>query len=399
MNDLSHKRARRLIQQERLKLQERADLGNHLQNCDGCHRYASIHLYLTENLHLEPARTTATPEFRMKIQSRARYLDRRNRIMKPVQALAGVAIVAIILFFGWLVLRPILTQEQGLSAVEPTELPSPASTSAMIAKPVAPKEGSVFNTEIAKGILYATVGDGNTRLDVHAPREPGPWPVVVLVHGYNATRYTTTSLAEVTASRGAVVYNINAAFTPKILHGIKRVACGVRYARATAADYGGDASRITLVGNNAGAALGLVVALAEEDFEGDCIMNEESAHIDVLVAYDGSFDHATSDPSTTYDLAYSEEEDPDLWLAINPYTHIGRNPELQVRLIAGDDTNPFPYDIPRQVSIDLHQALLYSGYDVTLTLLDVGHLQDYEDERTEAFNQIVDQAISSAYGP
>lgn len=318
--------------------------------------------------------------------------------MKPVQALAGVAILVIVLFLGWLVLRPVLTDEQQLSAVEPTVPPTLTSAPTVKAKPVAPAEGATFTTEVDNDILYATVDKANTRLEVHAPSDPGPWPVIVLVPGLNITRFNSTPLAKGLASRGAVVYNINVAFTENLLPGITRIACGVRFARATAADYGGDPRRITLVGSLGGASTGLLVALTGDDFEGDCIKNDEPAQIAAVVSYDDIFDYATSESYMSQ--INLKEENPDLWRKIDPYSHIGRNPDLQVRLISSNDSNKISaWVVNRQGIIDVHQALLDAGYDVTLTLLDGGFPTDSISPGTEAYKVVVDQAIESAYSP
>ncbi len=173
------------------------------------------------------------------------------------------------------------------------------------------------------------------------------------------------------ASEGAVVYNIDVRFTVPFITGIERIACAVRFARATAADYGGDPSWITLVGNSAGAATGMVVALAGEDFGGDCAVSDASALPDAVVAYEGRYDYATTaDATGSLDHTFLKDEDPELWHAINPYSYIGRNPELHVCLVHGDDEDAYWYDVPLEASIEFHEALADAGYDVELVVLE-----------------------------
>jgi hypothetical protein len=50
------------------------------------------------------------------------------------------------------------------------------------------------------------------------------------------------------------------------------------------------------------------------------------------------------------------EEDAELWESIYPYSYIGGNPDLVVRLIHGDDTDTAWYEIPRQDSVEFHRA-------------------------------------------
>ncbi len=103
--------------------------------------------------------------------------------------------------------------------------------------------------------------------------------MVVVVHGMLQGRSSCALFAEAIASQGAVVYNIGVPFTVPWGAGIECIACAVRFPRATAADYGGDPGRTTLVGNSAGAATGAVVALAGDDFDGDCVVRDASASL------------------------------------------------------------------------------------------------------------------------
>ncbi len=70
------------------------------------------------------------------------------------------------------------------------------------------------------------------------------------------------------------------------------------------------------------------------------------------------------------DYTILDEEDPELWEAVDPYCHIGMNPELQIRLVHGEDEDSAWYDVPLDVSADYYQALVDTGYDVELTVVD-----------------------------
>jgi dipeptidyl aminopeptidase/acylaminoacyl peptidase len=70
------------------------------------------------------------------------------------------------------------------------------------------------------------------------------------------------------------------------------------------------------------------------------------------------------------ELQALEQSDPDVWEAINPYSHLGRHPELIVRLIQGVDDDVSPFDVPPYVSEGFFEALSHAGYDVELTLVD-----------------------------
>jgi acetyl esterase/lipase len=167
------------------------------------------------------------------------------------------------------------------------------------------------------------------------------------------------------------VYNIDVTHgSPNLTSALERIACAVRFARATAADYGGDPSWITLVGHSAGAHDGAVIALAGDDFAGDCPVTDESALVDAFVAYEGPYDWTTTIYHSSFDYTSLKNEDPELGHAINPYSHIGLNSDLEVRLVHGDDEDVAWYDIPLEVSKEFHQALADAGYDVELIVVE-----------------------------
>jgi acetyl esterase/lipase len=279
----------------------------------------------------------------------------------------------------------------------PTTVSTSAPTSTTIPSPTATV--TPLTIEITEDIPYAYVDGDTTSLDVYAPSEPGPWPVIVTAHGWAQDQDFLMPLAEAIASRGAVVYNVNVDYGFPNLIGIKRIACAIRFARATAEDNGGDPNRITLVGSSLGAASGAVVALAGDDFEGDCVENDASALPDALVAFEGPYDYALKAYNPALDHTILEEEDPELWEAINPYSHIGRNPDLQVRLLHGEDEGSHWWDISPQVSIDFQQALKDAGYDVTLTIVEfTGHTALGWDG-SEVFQIAIQQTLEVAHNP
>ena len=155
------------------------------------------------------------------------------------------------------------------------------------------------------------------------------------------------------------------------------------------------------MGSSAGAATGAVAALAGDDFEGDCVVTDGSALPDALVAFEGPYDYAT----TVYrppapDHTILKDEDPELWEAINPYSHIGRNPDLQVRLVQGNDIDVAWYDVLPQVSVEFHQTLADAGYHVELIVVEGAHHTDltslYSDDFALTVQQVMELARSSS---
>ena len=139
----------------------------------------------------------------------------------------------------------------------------------------------------------------------------------------------------------------------------------------------------------------MVVALAGDDYARDCVATEGSAEADVLVGYEGAFDMANRSYDVV-DLTPLRDEDPELWRALDPYAHLGGNPDLVVRLVHGDDEDVAWYEMPRAVSAEFNQALREAGYDADLTLLDGLDHNAIKSPGSEAVVVIAQRAIDPA---
>jgi carboxylesterase type B len=128
---------------------------------------------------------------------------------------------------------------------------------------------------VTSDLLYATSLQPEAtswNLDIYTPNEATDSPVVVFAHGFKAVKEGHKRESQVLAENGAVVYTIT--WPTWILdlaerengQGYREMAevltCVIRYARATAPDYGGDPDRVILVGFSMGALKGSWVALA-----------------------------------------------------------------------------------------------------------------------------------------
>ncbi|MGH2595742.1 MAG: carboxylesterase family protein [Actinomycetota bacterium] len=179
-------------------------------------------------------------------------------------------------------------------------------------------------------------------LDVYAPTRAGSWPVVVLVHGGpcgTGCRDYLTKQASVLALEGIVVFNAD--YRDGDVPGVQRrdIACAISFARSTASQYGGDPSRVTLVGHSNGAYEGIFVALLGDSFHEPCLGTSASSAPDAFVGIAGGR--------------------PDAGVVAG----LGANPHLVVRLVIGTNDNHVPLDDPQR----LQEALRKSGYDSTFT--------------------------------
>jgi acetyl esterase/lipase len=203
------------------------------------------------------------------------------------------------------------------------------------------------------------------KLDVYSP---GDWPIVVLLHGGNLTKTAVNGLGKAIAQRGAVVftptYRSSQPFPPsdKVLGGIEDAACAVRFARANAGQYGAKSSaRVVLAGHSAGGALGLVVMLAGDDFQGDCLVNDGSALPDAFVGLDGAYDILPLVSQDALESAPFEE-----WKKFTPFTYVDRKPvrqDVSFYILCGSEGEL------RQMGLRMFQALQAAGYKAYLAFL------------------------------
>jgi acetyl esterase/lipase len=108
--------------------------------------------------------------------------------------------------------------------------------------------------------------------DVIAPTSAATLPTVVLLNGggklFTERRYQLPLAVEL-AKRGAVVFLIAYRGITTLnsdQDSVSDARCAIRYARAQTADYGGDPSRVVVVGHSQGGFLGIEIAIhAEED--------------------------------------------------------------------------------------------------------------------------------------
>ncbi len=193
--------------------------------------------------------------------------------------------------------------------------------------------------EVIRDIPYTS----QLNLDVYKPSEPGPWPVVVALHGGGQSKELFNVFSKRIAQLGAVV------FTPTwhssepqgdpltkeiIIAGDQDAACALRFARHRAKDYGGDPSRLVVVGYSGGGTAGAVIALAGDEFEGDCLISGYSSIPDAFIGVDGAYDLVECCvPDELY-----KQGSPEDWALIVPYTYLDRQPEnpaIKFSLIVG----------------------------------------------------------------
>jgi acetyl esterase/lipase len=223
-------------------------------------------------------------------------------------------------------------------------------------------------------------------LDVYSPVAVGDWPVAIVFHGGGDGKWAVGDLARAIAEQGAVVFAPTwrgSAPSPssRIGDGAEDAACAIRFARARAAKYGGDARRVVVAGHSAGGMIGALMMLAGDEFHGDCLVQQGSALPDAFVGIDGGYDPIPF---------FSDEvlkANPAECLKIDPFAYLDHPPvrdELVFELFVGS------YATSQQESQALRDALEAAGYSVSLTQIPGVDHNDMERPQPETVNAIAE---------
>ena len=202
-------------------------------------------------------------------------------------------------------------------------------------------------------------------IEVYGPREPGDFPVVVMLHGggwFGGSPASMEPLANSLASAGIVVFNS----TYRTSGGgypesFDDVACDIRYARSTAAEYTTSIRPLTVVAHSAGAHIGSVVSLAGDLFGQDCELGAEVT-VDRFVGLAGPYDPTLYSAVLSGYFGTSLEEDSAPWEAGSPYSYLDDNPLLKILLVHGTEDDL----VPIRSSELFAQAAADAGLDVAL---------------------------------
>jgi hypothetical protein len=262
----------------------------------------------------------------------------------------------------------------------PTAVPPPSAPTPTFIAPT-----PSHTVDVTKDIEYVDLVPADAsvqKLDVYAPSEPGPWPVLVLNHAWYHSKdeVVYANLAKDLAGRGLVVFvpsrRTNLA---TLAEGAKdngrdfrevqeSWACAIRFARNHAVEYGGDPEKLTMFSHGTS---GLQAALMGDDLQQawdefaskrggpppqtECLAGEGSARIDRFVSYAGEFDW--------YDRL--KETDAELYELTSLLALSSRNPDLRLHLVAGDMAAPDDVEL----TAEYRETLASTGHEATVTML------------------------------
>lgn len=182
--------------------------------------------------------------------------------------------------------------EQSLSPNEPAPQAIPITTDCSI--PAVPDVSSVrFNLDVP---VYAPQGTMQL-LDIARPLDPGPHPLVVMVHGggwREGHQHEFVDEIAQLASLGYVAASVSYRLAPTFTFPAQMsdIRCAIRFLRAKSDSLGIDPGRVVLVGASAGGHLAALTAFAPEasQFDSGCPYQGQSVAVSGVVSYYGVLD-------------------------------------------------------------------------------------------------------------
>jgi acetyl esterase/lipase len=191
-------------------------------------------------------------------------------------------------------------------------------------------------------------------LDVFAPAEAGPWPVVVMFHGApggnpRMDRGLMSEKARRVADLGFVVFNASWGHVADGDSGDdvpdydglvavgSQAACAVEFARAHANEYGGDPTTMIVFGHSGGAHAAAMAAFARPEPSAGCLGASTLGAIDSLVTWEGNWVLSANVPDWNAALA----ADPRVMDAATPWTYLDEHRDQEVVMLVSEDPGDF----------------------------------------------------------
>jgi acetyl esterase/lipase len=222
----------------------------------------------------------------------------------------------------------------------PTSLPSgavatPTPTAPATATYNVPYESA--NPRLVPGVL-----------NVYAPSKVGPWPVVVLFPAFD--RASLREHARRVADLGFVVFVPEWGAVPVggddtltydgFVANDSQGACAIEFARAHAAEYGGDPGTMIVFGHSAGAHLAATVVFAGTEPSAGCLADTTLGAIDALITYEGDWlIHEIHPPGSPLQWDRMLAADRRVFDAVTPLTYLARDKDLKVVILVSENPN------------------------------------------------------------
>jgi acetyl esterase/lipase len=228
----------------------------------------------------------------------------------------------------------------------PSEAAATPAPTAIAAATPAPMPGVVVTSDLAYEWTNPVVIPGE--LDVYAPAAAGAWPVVVMFHGApggspKTDRGYEGENARRVAELGFVVFNASWGHLPGSMPAVPdrqwlqannaQAACAIEFARAHAAEYGGDPSTMIVFGHSGGAHVAATAAFARPEPTAGCPGGATLGAIDALVTWEGNWLLSNNEPDWDGALA----ADPRVMDAITPWPYLADHRDQKVVMLVSEN--------------------------------------------------------------
>lgn len=236
---------------------------------------------------------------------------------------------------------------------------------------------SIRATIAASAVAEATTVPRDIDAQVTVPNGPGPFPVVVLVHGGGWVTGDPTimdPLARHLNANGYLTINTRYALSTSRRAGfpasVDDVACAVRLGR----EHPDGDGTVTVIGHSAGAHIGAIVALSGTSYGADC-RYPGTGTPDRFVGLAGPYDVSRLGPAMGSFFGGGPDQVPEAWEAGNPQLLTDRNPDLQSLIMHGSDDGL----VPQGFALDFYEALVLSGSEAHLEIVEGARHNDMHD--------------------
>ncbi|MBI1902205.1 MAG: alpha/beta hydrolase [Planctomycetia bacterium] len=217
---------------------------------------------------------------------------------------------------------------------------------------VAQAQGDIFYDE---NVTYGKGGEEELKLDIARPKEGGPFPAVVWIHGgawRGGNRSVYRPAIKEMAKKGYVAVTVSYRFCPKNTFPaqIEDVKCAVRWLRANAKQHLVDPDHIGATGASAGGHLALMLGVmgSEDGLEGEGGHPDKSSKVQAVVNWFGPTELTKPfppniQPLLTDFLGGRVEDKMDAAKKGSPITYLSKD-DGPILTLHGDKDNIVPYE-------------------------------------------------------
>ena len=264
--------------------------------------------------------------------------------------------------------------------------------SAVTFKPVEYPEG--YSAQL--NVVYAKVKDWEGRMDLYlAPKEKGPSPVVINIHGggWNKGQKESQTGFNTFFKQGFAVANIGYRLTGQATApaAVEDTRCALIYLIKNAKELNIDVNRIVIMGGSAGGHLALMGGLLANDhrFDGNCpgVENVKVAAIidkyGITDVWDWGYGSNVTSKSATRWLG-DKANDQKFAATVSPITYVNKN--SPPTFIVHGDADP---TVPYQQSVALHKKLKEAGVTTEFITVEGGLHGKFDKEKNSEVNKAI----------